>query len=55
MTRDEAIKELKECQGTGGDIETQHRRADIVLTEFLINLGYQDVVDEWEKVEKWYS
>jgi hypothetical protein len=54
MTREQAIEELKEWQACG-DLEIAHGRADKVLCELLKALGCQDVVDEWEKVEKWYA
>ncbi len=54
MTREEAIAALKDCQ-TSGDTEATHSEADDVLCKFLVALGYQDVVDEWEKVDKWYA
>lgn len=31
------------------------RCANTVLCDLLRALGYGDVVDEWEKVEKWYA
>jgi hypothetical protein len=54
MTREEAIARLKELQ-TGGDIDAEHCYADDVLCRLLVSLGYQDVVDEWAKIEKWYA
>lgn len=38
-----------------GDPESAHVNADKVLCDLLRALGYGDVVDEWEKVEKWYA
>jgi hypothetical protein len=54
MTREEAITQLKEHQ-QNGDIESAHEQADNVLRELLITLGYQDVVDEFDQIEKWYA
>lgn len=54
MTREDAIFALKALQ-TSSDIEAEHGSADEVLCALLISLGYQDVIDEWEKVEKWYA
>ena len=54
MTREEAIKLLQveqECD----DPEGAHINADKILCEFLISLGYADVVAEWDKVKMWYS
>lgn len=62
MDKEGAIKKLKELnvpiiQKPGGrawrDGEGAHYDADEVLCDLLISLGYQDVVDEWNKVEKW--
>ena len=50
----EAITGLRALQGIG-DPEKAHGNADDVLCELLKRLGYDDVVDEWEKVEKWYA
>lgn len=56
MTREAAIKELQLAQQISkGDPEAGHSTADYVLCEFLTELGYEDVVDEWCKVEKWYA
>ena len=54
MDGSQAIAKLKELQ-SGRDIESEHSYADDVLCQLLISLGYQDVVDEWNKVEKWYA
>ena len=53
MTREDAIEQLKFADNS--DIESGHWRADEILCKLLISLGYQDVVDEWEKVRKWYA
>lgn len=56
MTRKQAIERLREAQKVGArDPETGHGDADDVLCELLKAMGYGDVVDEWEKVEKWYA
>ena len=54
MTREQAIEKLREAQTTG-DSEGAHSAADDVLCELLVSLGYKDVVDEWDKVDKWYA
>ncbi len=53
MTKEQAIEELKKTQSK--DTETAHFEADIVLCKFLTGLGYGDVVEEWERGEKWYA
>lgn len=56
MTREEAIKALKvEQENRDGDVEVVHVHADEILCKFLRELGYADVVEEWEKVDRWYS
>jgi hypothetical protein len=54
MTREQAIAELKRFQESG-DTEAAHGDADEVLCKLLSALGYQDVVAEWEKIDKWYA
>lgn len=54
MTKDDAIKKLIECQ-EDWDTENAHGEADDTLCEFLIALGYPEVVEEWKKVSKWYA
>jgi hypothetical protein len=54
MTREQAIEELKRAQGYG-DKEFAHSYSDEVLCKLLKQLGYADVVAEWEKVDKWYA
>ena len=54
MTKDEAIKRLKEEQDDG-DIEGAHMNADAILCSLLSSLGYSDVVEEYEKISKWYA
>lgn len=54
MTEQEAIAKLRErCYS--GDVELDHSNADEILCEFLRGLGYFDLVEEWDKVEKWYA
>lgn len=55
MTREEAIAVLKELQDTGGDVEMDHIRADDVLCEMLKTLGFEDVVIEYDAINKWYA
>ena len=54
MTKEETINELKKQQNNG-DIEVAHVKADQAICGFLISLGYQEVVDEWDKIDKWYA
>lgn len=46
---------LKAIQGNFVDVETAHEDADQVLCDLLKALGYNKVVEEYNKVEKWYT
>lgn len=48
------IESLKSLQ-KGNDIELNHVYADEVLCTFLTALGHYDVVDEYNKIKKWYA
>lgn len=37
------------------DEEFAHMKADKILCDLLVELGYEKIVDEYNKVEKWYS
>lgn len=52
---DEAIKELREIQTNAGDTEADHFAADFALTNLLDQLGFSDVVAEFDKIKKWYA
>ncbi len=51
---DRAIERLKSLQGSG-DAEIAHSEADRVLIDLLLELNFDDVVEEWQKVDKWYA
>lgn len=38
-----------------GDVEGDHSEADKALKLFLLSLGHSAIVEEWEKVKKWYA
>lgn len=46
-----ALKELQMSSNT----ESAHKDADEWLCYLLEELGYEDVVEEYEKIDKWYS
>lgn len=54
MTKDEAIKQLKEQQ-SNCDTECAHYEADDIICKLLESLGYEDVVEEYRNVNKWYT
>ena len=47
------LKRLKECERY--DTECAHGRADEILCELLRELGYSDIVDAYEDIDKWYA
>jgi len=56
MTRELAIQNLKQAQNVSDDDpEAAHMSADEVLCELLHSLGYEDVVEQWKLVDKWYA
>lgn len=40
---------------TKKDPEVDHRIADGILCDVLMELGYSDLVDAYEKITKWYA
>ena len=54
MTREEAINKLKILQSLG-DEEIAHCNADDVICDLLKALGYEDVVKEYDEIDKWYA
>ena len=54
MTREQALQALIECD-EHGDTEIAHCKADDVLCDLLSSLGYEDVVDAFRSIRKWYA
>ena len=52
--KQEIITKLKNEQGDA-DLEQNHWKADRLLCDLLKQLDCKDVVEEFEKVGKWYS
>lgn len=51
-----ALQKLCQAKREGtGDPEVAHGIADDVLCAFLRTLGYDDIVEAWEQVPKWYA
>lgn len=40
---------------TGNDTEHEHIEADNVLLDLLLSLGYEDIVNEYTKKERWHA
>ena len=49
-----AIARLKELQQSE-DLALSHTEADLILTTLLVSLGFEDVVEEYRKVNMWYE
>ena len=47
----EALKALQE----GNDHEMNHAMADDILCQLLIKTGFEEVVEEFNKIYKWYA
>ena len=37
------------------DLEVAHIRADEILVDILKDLGLENIVNEYEKINKWYA
>lgn len=50
------LEEMKRAIEISKDDEEQgHGLADTILCDFLKHLGYTEIVNEFEKVQKWYA
>ena len=47
---DKYIAQMKNCTWEG-----DHEDADILICQFLEEIGYQDLADAYRKVPKWFS
>ena len=54
MDREKALMDLR-ILSENDDAEVAHIQADSVLCDLLSELGYGDVVGEWQKIGKWYA
>ena len=52
--RDICIAELRKQQKSR-DHEAAHIAADAVLCEFLCRIGFEDIVEEYEKLIRWHG
>ena len=55
ITHTEALELLTKAVQCNGDPEMAHGMADTALCEFLIGLGFADVVALYDEVAKWYA
>ena len=52
------LEELRNLKATGDryeDFEYGHIEADEILCKILLELGYDEIVEAYRKVGKWYS
>jgi hypothetical protein len=54
ISREDAIVALKALQ-TDSDPEAEHAEADEILCRLLKTFGFDEVIEEWWKVKKWYA
>jgi hypothetical protein len=54
MTAADALTQLKGL-AQKDDPEAAHGQADVILCAFLVSLGYQDIVNAYEAIAKWYA
>jgi hypothetical protein len=54
VIKESVIARLK-IEQTNFDTEDAHWSADALLCELLKELGLEDVVSEWQEVDKWYA
>ena len=40
---------------SSGDIEADHEKADEILCDLLEDLGYQNLVNKFRALKKWYA
>ncbi len=49
------VEQMRELQSKSGDTQINHSEADKILCECLRSLGCERLVQEWERVPKWYA
>jgi hypothetical protein len=50
------LSEMRECvELSKEDEETAHEKGDEILCQLLREVGYDEIVDEWELIRKWYA
>ena len=54
LTIEEIIAKLKELQ-QDDDIDGAHVQADWIICNLLEDLGYTEVIKEYDKISKWYA
>lgn len=52
------LEELRNLEATGDyyeDFESGHKKVDEILCKILLELGYDEIVEAFNQVGKWYS
>ena len=53
---EELLVEMRECvEESKSNQERAHEHGDEILCNLLRDLGYDELVDEWELIKKWYA
>lgn len=55
MTREEALAALQKLIDDKVNQEDAHEEADGILCALLESLGYKDVVELFDQIDKWYQ
>lgn len=53
--KEKCLEALKEAKEQHDDPEAAHSIADNALTQLLRDIGWGDVADEFDEIEKWYA
>ena len=53
--REDVLSKMISLRKSNGDVEANHSQGDKLLCELLCELGYSDVVAEFQQMTKWYA
>lgn len=54
QTEKDIVEELERLSHDK-DIEAKHAKANTLIMEFLEQLGYTEIVEAYDNIEKWYA
>jgi hypothetical protein len=55
MTPEEALEKLKDLNNRGSDPKASHVEADGILCSLLSSMGYEEIVEVFKDIDKWYA
>jgi hypothetical protein len=57
MTQKERYEYLSKLEilETDEDIQASHEEADKILCDILNKMGFEDIVEAWERIDKYYA